>query len=84
MACKFDAKGRGSNDEERSYYLNKPYPQAYYLDECLRNVLALDTAPISQKLLDSGKSGITIGLEIRAARINKIREVQNKWKIMEN
>jgi len=73
LACEADARGRtGFEDRE--------YPQRQYLIECLEAVLALDTKPISEKLLAKGKSGIHIGEQIRCARINAVKGVKNKWK----
>lgn len=73
-ACESDSKGRiglSANDD---------YIQRRYLEECLDNVLSLDTKEISQTMLTNSKSGIIIGQKIREERIRKIREVQNKWK----
>lgn len=73
-ACESDSKGRiglSANDE---------YIQRVYLEECLQAVLDFNPKPLTQKLLTQGKSGIIIGQEIRAARINEIRKVQNVWK----
>ena len=73
-ACESDAKGRiglSANDD----YLQRPY-----LEDCLHAVVSLDTKSISRKLLENGKSGEVIGLEIRAAKIAAIRKVQNEWK----
>ena len=72
--CESDAKGRvglSANDD----YLQRPY-----LEDCLRAVVSLDTRSISRKLLENGKSGEVIGLEIRSAKIDAIRKVQNEWK----
>lgn len=73
-ACESDAKGR------IGLSANDYYKQIDYLEDCLEAVINLDTKSISSKLLESGKSGITIGLEIRAAKINEIRKVQKIWK----
>lgn len=81
LACKADAQGRGMTQEERYYFSKKEYPQMDYLSACLSEVVKLDTRPISEKLLANGKDGVTIGKEIRAARVNRIREVQRQWKI---
>lgn len=73
-ACESDAKGRiglSANDD----YLQRPY-----LEDCFHAVVSLDTKSISRKLLENGKSGEVIGLEIRAAKIAAIRKVQNEWK----
>lgn len=73
-ACESDAKGRiglSANDD----YLQRPY-----LEDCLYAVTSLDKKSISRKLLENGKSGEIIGLEIRAAKISAIRKVQNEWK----
>ena len=86
-ACRSDARGRGlpySPDEKtRTYFLLKDYPQLQYLTECLEAVLSSETKSIcksiSTKLLQEGKSGVSIGLEIRAAKIKAIRGVYNKW-----
>lgn len=72
--CESDAKGRiglSAKDE---------YLQRLYLEECLYAVTSLDKKSISRKLLENGKSGEIIGLEIRAAKISAIRKVQNEWK----
>ena len=84
-ACEADSKGRGLPTHEnykftREYFLNKSYLQRPYLEDCLEAVISLDTKDISSKLLKNGKSGKVIGDEIRAARINEIRKVMNKWK----
>jgi len=79
-ACQADAKGRGATPEQIAEFEARPYPQRQYLEECLDAVLSCETKSISQKLLTAGKSGPIIGLEIRAARIKSIREVNNKWK----
>lgn len=73
-ACESDHHGR------IGISANLPYLQRPYLEDCLLAVKNLDTKSISSKLLESGKSGEVIGLEIRAARINDIRKVMNKWK----
>ena len=83
--CVADSKGRGLSESEdytltKDYFLNKAYHQAEYLSECLKAVKSVDTKVISGKLLANGKSGQTIGLEIRAAKIYAIRGVYNKWK----
>jgi|TARA_A100001391_G_scaffold132462_1_gene91553 tRNA nucleotidyltransferase (CCA-adding enzyme) len=84
-ACEADSKGRGLPEHEnhkftREYFLNKPYHQREYLEDCLDAVISLDTKEISSKLIENGKCGKVIGLEIRAARINEIRKVQKLWK----
>jgi tRNA nucleotidyltransferase (CCA-adding enzyme) len=84
-ACEADAKGRGKEFHEDftktiEYYLNKPYHQRKYLEDCLDVVLNLNTKPISVKMLTEGKKGTLIGEAIRVARISEIRWVQNKWK----
>lgn len=84
-ACEADSKGRGlpTHDDykfTRGYFLNKPYPQKDYLKECLYAVKDVDTKAISSKMLSEGKTGEVIGLEIRAAKIAAIREVQKLWK----
>ena len=84
-ACEADARGRGKavhEDETKTiqHYLNKPYHQRQYLEECLEAVLNLDTKTISSKMVDEGKNGVLIGEAIRVARISEIRGVQNKWK----
>lgn len=72
--CKADAKGRiGLSAHE-------PYQQKDYLKECLYAVKYVDTKVISSKMLSEGKTGEVIGLEIRAAKIVAIREVQKLWK----
>ncbi len=85
--CEADAKGRGVDKNEhthyettKEYYLDKPYPQAEYLEECLEAVISLDTKTISATMVEQGKLGTDIGEAIRVERINKIRGVQNKWK----
>lgn len=65
----------------KDYFLNKPYPQRQYLEECLNAVKDVDTKRISAKLLDEGKQGKVIGEAIRIARIDAIRGVKNKWKL---
>ena len=73
-ACESDSKGRiglSAKDD----YLQRPY-----LEDCLYAVTSLDKKSISRKLLENGKSGEIIGLEIRAAKIAAIRKVQNEWK----
>ncbi|AGN51473.1 tRNA nucleotidyltransferase [Vibrio phage eugene 12A10] len=84
-ACEADAKGRGKvvhEDETKTiqYYLNKPYHQREYLEECLNVILSLDTKIISSKMMEEGKKGTLIGEAIRVARISEIRGVQNIWK----
>lgn len=84
-SCESDAKGRGKvvhEDETKTvqYYLNKPYHQRQYLEDCLNAVLDLDTKNISAKMVVEGKKGTLIGEAIRIARISAIREVQNQWK----
>lgn len=83
-ACCADARGRGNNEELLNYYRNKPYPQMKYLQECLINVLSLNTKEITIPLLEKGKKGVDIGEAVRVARIQKIREVQYKWKVVQN
>lgn len=73
-ACESDSKGRVGLLVTDHYY------QRDYLEDCLRVVINLDTKQISSKLLDNGKDGKTIGLEIRAAKINEIRKVMKTWK----
>ena len=73
-ACESDAKGR-IGLSAKDYY-----KQREYLKDCLDAVINLDTKEISSKLIEKGKSGEVIGLEIRAARINEIRKVQKLWK----
>lgn len=85
MACESDARGRGLDSHEdytktKDYFLNKPYPQRKYLEDCLESVTKLQTSIISQKLLSEAKTGVMIGQAIRQERIKLIREVQNKWK----
>lgn len=72
-ACEADHKGRISIET------GKPYNQRPYLEECLDAVRAVQTKPISEKMLQEGKSGLIIGEAIRLARLNAIREVQLKW-----
>jgi tRNA nucleotidyltransferase (CCA-adding enzyme) len=84
-ACAADAKGRGKEWHEdktktKEYYLNKPYHQRPYLEECLKAVLELDTKSISSKLISEGREGKFIGEQIRVTRIDAIRQVQRKWK----
>ena len=84
-ACEADAKGRGKEFHEDptktvKFYLEKPYHQRPYLEECLSAVLELDTKIISDKMVSEGKKGTLIGEAIRVARINAIRGVQIKWK----
>lgn len=84
-ACEADAKGRGKSWHEDptktiDYYLNKPYPQRQYMEDCLNAVLDLDTKGISTEMISKGKKGTLIGEAIRVARIQAIREVQNQWK----
>ena len=85
--CESDAKGRGVDrnghtpyETTKEYYLNKPYPQAEYLAECLEAVINLDTKTITATMVEQGKLGTDIGEAIRVERISKIRGVQNKWK----
>mgnify|MGYP005987121879 CR=1 FL=1 len=83
--CIADSKGRGLSVSEeytltKEYFLSKHYHQADYLLECLQAAKSVDTKVISGKLLANGKSGQTIGLEIRAAKIYAIRGVYNEWK----
>ena len=73
-ACESDAKGRTGLSAKDYYY------QREYLEDCLNSVINLDTKEISSKLIENGKCGKVIGLEIRAARINEIRKVQKRWK----
>ena len=73
-ACESDAKGRIGLSANDYYY------QREYLEDCLNAVISLDTKEISSKLIENGKCGKVIGLEIRAARINEIRKVQKRWK----
>ena len=73
-ACESDAKGRIGLSAKDNYYPRE------YLEDCLNSVITLDTKKISSKLIDNGKCGKVIGLEIRAARINEIRKVQKRWK----
>lgn len=84
-ACEADAKGRGKEfhgDSTKTieYYLKQPYNQRPYLEECLDVLLSLDTKDISARMVLDGKKGTLIGEAIRVAKIDKIREVQNKWK----
>lgn len=84
-ACESDSKGRGVDIHDnyeltKDHFLNKPYSQRQYLEECLEAVLASDSKGISQKMLAEGKSGVIIGQSVREAKIKCIREVQNKWK----
>ena len=84
-ACEADAKGRGKEVHEDpnkivEYYLNKPYPQRQYMEDCLNAVLNLDTKDISAKMIAEGRKGVLIGEAIRVAKISTIREVQNQWK----
>lgn len=74
QACESDSKGRIGLSAKDDYI------QRQYLEECLDNVLSLDTSLISQEMLTKGKSGIIIGQKIREERIKEIRKVQNKWK----
>lgn len=73
-ACESDSKGRIGIGADKEYL------QRVYLEECLSEVVALDTKAISSKLLSEGKSGVIIGEVIRQERIKCIRVVQNKWK----
>ncbi len=73
-ACESDAKGR------IGLSANYDYLQRHYLEDCLYAVTSLDKKSISRKLLENGKSGEVIGLEIRSAKIAAIRKVQNEWK----
>ena len=73
-ACESDAKGR-IGLSAKDYY-----KQREYLEDCLDAVINLDTKEISSKLIEKGKSGEVVGLEIRADRINEIRKVQKLWK----
>lgn len=73
LACEADHKGRISIET------GKPYNQRPYLEECLDAVRSVQTKPISEKMLQEGKSGLLIGEAIRRARLNAIREVQIKW-----
>ncbi|CAH9013702.1 putative tRNA nucleotidyltransferase [Vibrio phage 496E54-1] len=84
-ACEADTKGRGVDEHEvyeytKEYFLNKPYPQRQYLEECLESVLSYNSGELSKKMLSEGKSGIIIGDTIRSEKIKCIREVSDKWK----
>ncbi|AUR92317.1 coil containing protein [Vibrio phage 1.170.O._10N.261.52.C3] len=72
--CESDAHGRVGISAEDFYH------QRPYLEECLLEVIFLDTKPISKKMLEEGKKGEVIGMKIREERIQKIREVQREWK----
>lgn len=78
--CEADAKGRGHTKEEIRSFLDKPYHQRQYIEECLQAVLDFNTKDLSKRLLSEGKEGKMIGDLIRQERIAKIRGVQNKWK----
>jgi tRNA nucleotidyltransferase (CCA-adding enzyme) len=71
-ACEADAKGRGGD------YPNKPYKQKDYLLDCLAAAKGVNTKEITLSLLADGKSGVEIGEAVRIARIDAIRNVNNK------
>jgi tRNA nucleotidyltransferase (CCA-adding enzyme) len=71
-ACEADAKGRGGD------YPNKPYKQKDYLLDCLAAAKGVNTKEITLSLLAKGKSGVEIGEAVRIARIDAIRNVNNK------
>lgn len=73
-SCIADARGRGADRLQQNEFVNKAYPQAEYITGCLNAAINTDTRSISKKLLERGVDGITIGKEIRAARINSIRQ----------
>lgn len=77
--CMADAQGRGRTPDEKKYYRYKYYPQYEYLMDCLYAVKNFKTCELSKKLLDRGVDGVTIGKEIRAARINLIKEVMKAY-----
>ena len=79
LACVADSRGRGADKEDQQRYEDKPYPQADYLLECLCAASLLDTKTISIPAIEAGLTGTKIGDKIRAARINEIRKVQQKW-----
>ena len=80
-ACVADSKGRGHTQEQINSFLNKPYPQQQYLEDCLQAVKSVDTKSISGKILAEGKKdGLFIGEAIRVARIAAIKSVQYDWK----
>ena len=80
QACEADAKGRGAHGSSRTHYHNLEYPQRAYLKECLRAVERVDSGKIVQAGLERGARGSQLGELVRVAKIDAIREVQNKWK----
>lgn len=73
-ACMADSHGRIGVSSQNEY------KQLPYLEECLEAVKSVDTKSISAKMVEENKKGTLIGEAIRVARIDAIREVQNKWK----
>ena len=74
-ACEADAAGRigiGAKDK---------YIQRSFLEECLDGLLNHNTKKLTKKLLEEGKSGLTIGQSVHESQINVIKNIQNKWKI---
>lgn len=70
-ACEADAKGRGGS------YATEPYLQKDYIEDCLIAAKQADTKSVSEALLLKGKSGIKIGMAVRALRIEAITKVVN-------
>lgn len=79
LACEIDAKGRGKGEESIEMYRRLDYKQAYYALDMLNAATNVDSKAISKRLLDSGKSGKVIGMEVRAARIGAIRAAMKKY-----
>ena len=86
-ACEADARGRGLDSSEPFEHKDHAwfrevmqYKQRGYLEQCLREVQLVETAPIAKAAMEKGKKGEQIGEDIRVARIEAIRRVQYRWK----
>jgi tRNA nucleotidyltransferase (CCA-adding enzyme) len=66
QACEADAKGRLGWQE-------KNYPQAAHLQRMLQAVLSVDTAAVSEAAMKQGLTGLHIGQQVDAARLQAIK-----------
>ncbi len=66
QACEADAKGRLGWQE-------KNYPQAAHLQRMLQAVLSVDTAAVSDAAMKQGLTGLHIGQQVDAARLQAIK-----------
>lgn len=66
-ACEADARGRTGLED-------KPYPQREQLRRAFEAARAVDTAAVAAEAVQRGQSGEAIGAQIRASRLQAVKE----------